>query len=57
MGEPDVKDALEVAYTLFDKHEDGVLTFEDLKKVATELREEMTDEELMEMLIGASNAN
>ena len=47
MGETDAKDALEEAFTLFDKNEDGVITFEDLKKVATELREEMTDEELM----------
>ena len=42
------------AFRLFDKDGDGDITFEDLKAVAEELNENMTDEELIEMLAGAS---
>ena len=55
MGETDQKDALEEAFNLFDKDGDGEITFEDLKTVAEELNETMTDEELIEMLQGAAN--
>ena len=54
MGETDQKDALDEAFDLFDKDGDKEISFSDLKKVAEELHETMTDEELMEMLIGAS---
>ena len=54
MGETDQKDALDEAFILFDKNGDGDITFEDLKAVAMELNEAMTDEELHEMLSGAS---
>ncbi len=54
MGENDQKEALDEAFHLFDKNGDGDITFEDLKAVAQELNEAMTDEELHEMLIGAS---
>ena len=60
MAETDQKDALDEAFILFDKDGDGEITFEDLKKVAEELNENMTEEELHEMLAGAStnrNAN
>ena len=52
MGENDQKEALDEAFHLFDKNGDGDITFEDLKAVAQELNEAMTDEELHEMLIG-----
>ena len=35
---------------MFDCDQDGFITFDDLKKVAEELSETMTDEELLEML-------
>ena len=54
MQENDQKDALDEAFHLFDKDNDGDITFEDLKAVAMELNEAMTDEELHEMLAGAS---
>ena len=50
MAETDQKDALDEAFFLFDKNGDGEITFEDLKAVAMELNETMTDEELYEML-------
>ena len=54
MGETDQQKDLEEAFDLFDKDGDREITFDDLKEVAMELNEAMTDEELMEMLIGAS---
>ena len=54
MGETDQKDALDEAFLLFDKDGDHEITFADLKAVAEELNENMTDEELHEMLAGAS---
>ena len=55
MGETDQKDALDEAFELFDKNGDKNISFSDLKAVATELNETMTDEELHEMLLGASS--
>ena len=57
MADTDQKDALDEAFMLFDKNGDGAITFEDLKKVAEELNEDMTDEELKEMLVGAVGGN
>ena len=54
MGETDQKDALDEAFLLFDKDGDGDITFEDLRAVAEELNENMSEEELLEMLAGAS---
>ena len=54
MWENDQKEALDEAFILFDKNRDGYITFEDLKAVAIELNETMTDEELEEMLAGAT---
>mmetsp|Transcript_9946 Transcript_9946/g.11274 ORF Transcript_9946/g.11274 Transcript_9946/m.11274 type:complete len:81 (-) Transcript_9946:37-279(-) len=48
---------LEDAFALFDVNNDGVITLEELKQVAVDLGEDMTEEELKEMLIGASSKN
>ena len=48
------QNATEEAFQLFDKDIDGDITFDDLKQTAMELNENMTDEELMEMLQGAN---
>ena len=45
MGENNQKDALDEAFALFDKDGDGEITFADLKAVAEELNEAMTDED------------
>ena len=54
MSETDQKEALDEAFDLFDKDGDKEISFSDLKAVAQELNENMTDEELREMLEGAS---
>ena len=56
MGETDQKEALDEAFVLFDKDGDGEISEKDLKAVAIELNENMTDEELREMLLGASKS-
>ena len=55
MGETDQKEALDEAFNLFDRNGDQQISFSDLKAVAEELHETMTDEELREMLMGASS--
>ena len=56
MSEKDTGAEIEKAFHLFDVDNDGKITFDDLKAVATELQETMTDEELEEMLkAGASS--
>lgn len=43
-------DSLLVGSRVFDDDETGAVSFENLKRVAQELGENMTDEELTEML-------
>ena len=50
MSERDSATEIEKAFQLFDRDGDGKITFEDLKQVAVDLHETMTDEELYEML-------
>ena len=50
MSEKDSVSELEKAFKLFDINNDGLIDFNDLKQVAKELNENMTDEELLEML-------
>ena len=54
MSEKDAATELEKAFDLFDCDGDGQISFEDLKAVAQELGEDMTDEELKEMIAGAN---
>ena len=53
MSERDAEQQLEKAFILFSQDKDHI-TFEDLKRIAHELGENMTDDELKEM-IGAAN--
>eukprot|EP00343_Euplotes_focardii_P001456 CAMPEP_0205804112 /NCGR_PEP_ID=MMETSP0205-20121125/6911_1 /ASSEMBLY_ACC=CAM_ASM_000278 /TAXON_ID=36767 /ORGANISM="Euplotes focardii, Strain TN1" /LENGTH=169 /DNA_ID=CAMNT_0053073155 /DNA_START=34 /DNA_END=544 /DNA_ORIENTATION=- len=57
MNENNDNSELEDAFALFDVNNDGVITLEELKQVAVDLGEDMTEEELKEMLIGASSKN
>merc|ERR1712166_241497 len=57
MSERDTPAGLENAFVLFDTDGDGQISFEDLKAVATELGEDMTDEELREMIAGGNKGD
>eukprot|EP00624_Nannochloropsis_granulata_P007597 evm.model.NODE_8653_length_7507_cov_21.255362.2 len=50
MGEKDGREEMAKAFRLFDAGEKGVISFQDLKRVARELGESMTDQELQEMI-------
>lgn len=57
MSEKDSAQELENAFELFDADKDGQISFQDLKMVALELGEDMTDEELKEMIAGANKGD
>ena len=57
MSEKDSAQELENAFDLFDVDGDKQISFQDLKAVATELGEDMTDEELKEMIAGANKGD
>ncbi len=50
MGERDSRDEILKAFRLFDDDESGKISFRNLKRVAMELGESITDEELQEMI-------
>ncbi|KZC10946.1 Centrin-1 [Dufourea novaeangliae] len=50
MLEKDTKDEVLKAFRLFDDDNTGKITFKNLKRVARELGENLTDEELQEMI-------
>merc|ERR1711907_600835 len=50
MSENDTPEDIQLAFRQFDRANENVITFEDLKEVVKDLEEELTNEEIMEMI-------
>jgi centrin-1 len=58
MSDKDTREDINKVFRLFDDDKSGTITIKNLRRVAKELGETMTDEELMEMIERAdSNAD
>merc|ERR1711967_227029 len=50
MSENDTPEDIQLAFRQFDRANENVITFDDLKEVVQDLEEELTNEEIMEMI-------
>ncbi|EGR31165.1 hypothetical protein IMG5_116360, partial [Ichthyophthirius multifiliis] len=56
-NEKESQEEIERAFNLFDMDKTGLISFESLKKIAIELGETMTDDELKLMILEANKSN
>lgn len=57
MGLKETEEEVKKAFRLFDKDGTGKISLDNLREIATELGETLTDDELMDMLIEANPLN
>jgi len=57
MGERDSVEEITKVFNLFDEEKSGFITFRNLKRVCQELNENLTDEEIQEMIYEADRDN
>jgi len=57
MGSKETVEEVEKAFLLFDKDRSGKISLDNLREIAAEIGEKMTDDELMDMLIEANPQN
>eukprot|EP00658_Telonema_sp_P-2_P023134 TRINITY_DN19263_c0_g1_i3.p1 TRINITY_DN19263_c0_g1~~TRINITY_DN19263_c0_g1_i3.p1 ORF type:complete len:158 (-),score=60.63 TRINITY_DN19263_c0_g1_i3:146-619(-) len=50
MSEDDCPEDIQLAFRQFDREQTGEIAFDDLKEVVRDLDEELTDEEILEMI-------
>lgn len=55
MSQKDQQEDIDKAYNLFIDPKQGKVTFDSLKQVVEDLEEDMTDEEIYELMLGANN--
>ena len=54
MGSKETQEEVEKAFLLFDKDRTGKISLDNLREIANELGQKLTDDELMDMLIEAN---
>lgn len=54
VGETKTKDGIKKVFALYDRDENGVLDFEEFKNVVKQLHENLSDDDILEMMHSAS---
>lgn len=57
MAEKETEEEISRAFEIFMDPEKNEITFESLQKIAKEIEEDISEEELMEMIMEANNNN
>jgi centrin-1 len=54
VGETKTKDGIRKVFSLYDKDDNGVVDFEEFKAVVKQLHENLSDDDILEMMHSAS---